>query len=83
MEVTFIDAMGGDLSVVNAARVSFDKESSWEGGSHPDFDPDKKLSERGCKVDLLLGKARSLVALCAHVNITAYQSPYLCGTPVS
>jgi thymidylate synthase (FAD) len=50
MEVTFIDAMGNDLSVVNAARVSFDKESHWEGGSHPDFDPDKKLSERDCKL---------------------------------
>lgn len=29
MCVTLIDSMGGDLSVVNAARVSFDKESEW------------------------------------------------------
>lgn len=29
MAVTLIDSMGSDLSVVNAARVSFDKESSW------------------------------------------------------
>lgn len=29
-EVTLIDVMGTDLSVVNAARVSFDKESTWE-----------------------------------------------------
>lgn len=28
--VELIDSMGTDLSVVNAARVSFDKESSWE-----------------------------------------------------
>lgn len=28
-EVTLIDHMGSDLSVVNAARVSFDKESDW------------------------------------------------------
>ena len=30
MEVTLIDHMGSDLSVVNAARVSFSKESEWE-----------------------------------------------------
>ena len=29
MKVTLIDHMGSDLSVVNAARVSFDKESKW------------------------------------------------------
>ena len=27
MEVTYLDGMGNDLSVVNAARVSFDKMS--------------------------------------------------------
>lgn len=32
MNVTMIDHMGDDLSVVNAARVSFDKESDWEWG---------------------------------------------------
>lgn len=30
MKVGLIDHMGDDLMVVNAARVSFDKESSWE-----------------------------------------------------
>ena len=30
MEVTLIDHMGSDLTVVNAARVSFNKESEWE-----------------------------------------------------
>jgi len=30
MDVRLIDSMGTDLSVVNAARVSFDKKSSWE-----------------------------------------------------
>jgi thymidylate synthase (FAD) len=29
-EVTLIDQMGTDLTVVNAARVSFEKESDWE-----------------------------------------------------
>ena len=30
MKVTYIDRMGSDLSVVNAARVSFSKTSDWE-----------------------------------------------------
>lgn len=30
MKVDLIDSMGSDLSVVNAARVSFDKQSEWE-----------------------------------------------------
>lgn len=30
MDVQLIDKMGSDLTVVNAARVSFDKESDWE-----------------------------------------------------
>ena len=32
MKVEYIDHMGSDLSVVNAARVSFDKESDWDYG---------------------------------------------------
>lgn len=30
MNVELVDSMGTDLTVVNAARVSFDKESAWE-----------------------------------------------------
>lgn len=30
IKVTYLDHMGSDLSVVNAARVSFGKESEWE-----------------------------------------------------
>lgn len=32
MKVEYVDHMGSDLSVVNAARVSFDKESEWTTG---------------------------------------------------
>ena len=32
--VQLVDYMGSDLSVVNAARVSFNKESSWDGEQH-------------------------------------------------
>jgi thymidylate synthase (FAD) len=54
MEVTLIDKMGSDLSVVNAARVSFAKKSAWShrlgkdkpvGASYPLVleEKDKKL----------------------------------------
>lgn len=41
MEVSYVNHMGDDLMVVNAARVSFNKESEWERGepTHPDYDP--------------------------------------------
>lgn len=41
-EVTLIGSMGDDLSVVNAARVSFHKESEWDGTW---FDPALKSSD--------------------------------------
>lgn len=47
MEVTLLDNMGSDLSVVNAARVSFSKESSYEYDPRQDVfylsDKDQKL----------------------------------------
>jgi len=56
IEATYIDHMGNDLTVANAARVSFGKKSKWEGGSHPDFDPVKRLSERDTKLIRYLAK---------------------------
>jgi thymidylate synthase (FAD) len=38
IEVTLKDFMGSDLTVVNAARVSFDKESDWEKGFDNDLE---------------------------------------------
>lgn len=35
-EVSYVDSMGSDLSVVNAARVSFAKQSEWEHGDYRD-----------------------------------------------
>ena len=53
MKVDLIESWGSDLSVVNAARVSFDKESEWEkevvdvvGG----FETVKKLSDKDKKL---------------------------------
>ena len=60
IEVTLIDSMGSCLSVVNAARVSFGKKSEWDGGSHPDFDPVKRLSERDIKLIKYLAKHKHI-----------------------
>jgi len=43
MEVTYIDHMGTDLSVVNAARVSFGKKSEWD---IYDYDEEVHLESR-------------------------------------
>ena len=36
IEVALVDSMGSDLSIVNAARVSFGKKSFWVAGDGPD-----------------------------------------------
>jgi len=38
IEVTYMNHMGGDISVVNAARVSFGKKSGYENGQLPEKD---------------------------------------------
>lgn len=53
MQAEYVDHMGDDLTIVNAARVSMDKESDWEFGDYCDqcndshgpylADRDKKL----------------------------------------
>ena len=57
IEVTYIDHMGSDLSVVNSARVSFGKKSAWEQRVHPSGDyADDVLSERDTKLIKYLAK---------------------------
>ena len=43
MKAELINHMGSDLTVVNAARVSFDKESKWSENSDELLTKDKKL----------------------------------------
>jgi len=54
MKAEYIDHMGSDLTVVNAARVSFDKESDWE------FNGVSKLRD-GSPI-LLVGKTKKRLA---------------------
>lgn len=63
MKVTYIDSMGTDLSVVNAARVSFGKQSNWENqydleveGYLPYYDPHPKVQPILKKSDIKLIK---------------------------
>ena len=44
MSCTYIDHMGSDLMVANAARVSFDKESDWDMSFHEEIDPDTRTA---------------------------------------
>lgn len=68
MKAEYINHMGDDLLVVNAARVSFDKESDWIYS----FEGDKtygSLGERDCKLLNYLAK---------HNHWTPFSHPQIC-----
>jgi len=54
IQVTYIDHMGSDLSVVNAARVSFGKKSDWLPRVHNG--EAKALSAKDCRLIMYLAK---------------------------
>jgi thymidylate synthase (FAD) len=61
IQATYIDHMGSDLSVVNAARVSFGKQSEWEVDYDNDmFTGENVLSERDAKLISYLAKHKHL-----------------------
>lgn len=66
-EVSYVDHMGSDLMVVNAARVSFAKESSWDYTDSA-F-PSKSLSEKDQKLIAYLAKHKHWTPF-AHPQIT-------------
>lgn len=68
--VEYIDHLGNDLTVVNAARVSFHKESGWDGEQHwTGSIRDKKLAERDQKLIKYLAKHKHWTPF-AHPQIT-------------
>lgn len=72
MKAEYIDHMGSDLTVVNAARVSFDKESDWEeieGEDEHGIFFDWALSERDGKLIHYLARERHWTPF-SHVQIT-------------
>ena len=57
IEVTYVDHMGSDLSVVNAARVSFAKSSDWVTSTVPtNGPPERVLHMRDRKLIAYLAK---------------------------
>lgn len=59
INATYVDHMGTDLSVVNAARVSFDKSSEWDvtyNSKDNPFDFDESLSEADTRLINYLAK---------------------------
>ena len=65
--VQLVDYMGSDLSVVNAARVSFNKERSWDyADSHV---PIRSLSEKDQKLIKYLAKHNHFTPFC-HPQIS-------------
>ena len=55
MKAEYINHMGDDLTVVNAARVSFDKQSEWDENVNEKFELSKSLSERDSRLLHYLG----------------------------
>ena len=61
IQATYIDHMGSDLSVVNAARVSFGKKSEWDVSYDNDqFTGENILSERDTKLIRYLAKHKHI-----------------------
>lgn len=72
MKAELIDHMGSDLTVVNAARVSFDKESYWldnHGVEAFDDEPNKFLQAKDIKLIEYLAKHNHWTPF-SHVQIT-------------
>ena len=67
--VDLVDYMGSDLSVVNAARVSFNKESSWQSDPNWTGFNKKELSERDAKLIRYLAKHNHFTPFC-HAQIS-------------
>lgn len=67
MKVELLDTMGSDLSVVNAARVSFDKESEWEW-SHVNLEDDDGTPFPGITLPVLSKRDEGLIDYLARHN---------------
>lgn len=75
MKVEYVDSMGDDLTVVNSARVSFSKESSWE------IDKERSVYESGVLVDpyvTISDKDKKLLSyLAKHNHWTPFSHPQI------
>jgi thymidylate synthase (FAD) len=67
--VDLVDYMGSDLSVVNAARVSFNKESYWDSEKNWTGYQEQKLLEKDTKLIKYLAKHNHFTPFC-HPQIS-------------
>lgn len=73
MKVTFVDKMGSDLSVVNAARVSFSKTSDWVYEDVEEVDPEGRSIQHYKKpIGLKEGDERLIKYLSEHNHWTPF-----------
>lgn len=73
MKAEYIDHMGSDLSVVNAARVSFDKESEWlPSGNRNDYDGVIYQTINGHSVNLSEADTKLINYLAKHDHWTPF-----------
>jgi thymidylate synthase (FAD) len=68
MKVELIDSMGSDLSVIDAARVSFDKKSEWEMMKDTDGTVHRVLNNKD---------ARLIKYLAEHNHWTPFSHPQI------
>lgn len=74
IKAEYINHLGSDLTVVNSARVSFDKESEWEEYLDAPFTlPKHKLSEADTKLIQYLAKHKHITPF-THPQITLRES---------
>lgn len=73
MKVDYINHMGDDLTVVNAARVSFDKESEWFMGNPPDYGMAGVLNPKDEKLISYLAKNKHWTPF-SHCMITVRET---------
>lgn len=69
MKVEYIRHMGDDLAVVDAARVSFNKQSAWEELQDDESFLYDKLSEKDAKLINYLAKHNHFTPFC-HAQVT-------------
>lgn len=69
MKVEYVDHMGDDLTVINSARVSFDKRSAWEIVKGTDGTTKKVLNNKDARLLKYLASHNHFTPFC-HAQVT-------------
>lgn len=77
MNVELVDKLGSDLTVVNAARVSFDKQSDWSEDYEESFDVDTRTISYIPKKVLKLSDEKLIKYLATHNHWSPFAHPQI------